>query len=81
LGDDLATYSRNGHLPTTFIDVKKVLLTFLIIASACSGEETIESLDENGLNQFFETENGPETLKSLYEKNNNAIFISNIIFL
>ena len=76
MGDDLATYSRNGHLPTTFIDVKKVLLTFLIIASACSGEETIESLDENVLNQFFETENGPETLKSLYEKNNQPMVVN-----
>ena len=76
LGDDLTTYSRNGHLPTTFIDVKKVLLIILILASACSSEETLESLDGNVLHQSFKTENGSETLKSLYEQNNQPMVVN-----
>ena len=76
LGDDLTTYSRNGHLPTTFIDVKKVLLIILILATACSSEEIIEPLDENILHQSFKTENGSETLKSLYEQNNQPMVVN-----
>ncbi|HJO40226.1 MAG TPA: TlpA disulfide reductase family protein [Acidimicrobiales bacterium] len=76
LGDDLTTYSRNGHLPTTFIDVKKVLLIILILATACSSEEIIEPLDENVLHQSFKTENGSETLKSLYEQNNQPMVVN-----
>ena len=76
LGDDLTTYSRNGHLPTTFIDVKKVLLIILILATACSSEEITEPLDENVLHQSFKTENGSETLKSLYEQNNQPMVVN-----
>ena len=76
MGDDVTAYSRNGHLPTTFIDVKKVLLIFLITAISCSGIESIEPLNENVLNQSFETENGFKTLKGIYEQNNQPMVVN-----
>ncbi|MDP6323649.1 MAG: TlpA disulfide reductase family protein [Acidimicrobiales bacterium] len=76
MGDDFATDSRNAHLPTTFIGVKKVFLIFLIIISACGSEELIETVDENVLHQSFETENGLETLRNLYEKNNQPMVVN-----
>ena len=76
LGDDVTAYSRNGHLPTTFIGVKRIFLIFLIIAISCADKETIESFDENVLNQYFETENGFETLAGIYEKTNRPMVVN-----
>jgi len=72
----LRPYGRNGHLPTTFIDVKKILLTFLIITTACSSGNIVEPLIENVLNQSFETENGFETLEGIYEENNQPMVVN-----
>lgn len=56
--------------------MKKVLLIFLITAISCSGIESIEPLDENVLNQSFETENGFKTLKDIYEQNNQPMVVN-----
>ena len=56
--------------------MKKVLLIFLITAISCSGIESIEPLDENVLNQSFETENGFKTLKGIYEQNNQPMVVN-----
>ena len=72
----LRPYGRNGHLPTTFIDVKKILLTFLIITTACSSGNIVEPPIENVLNQSFETENGFETLEGIYEENNQPMVVN-----
>tara|TARA_B110000003_G_C16536881_1_gene491096 strand:+ start:278 stop:766 length:489 start_codon:yes stop_codon:yes gene_type:complete len=56
--------------------VKKVLLILLMITTACSVKETIEPLDNNVLNQPFETNNEFETLKGVYEKNNQPMVVN-----
>ena len=72
----LRPYSRKGRLPTTFIDVKKLLLAFVLLANSCSNAEEIEFVDENVFTQTFEIENELITLKEIYEENSQPMVIN-----
>ena len=70
---NLRPYSRKGHLPTTFIGVKKLLFSFLVIAVSCGSPAKNELVNENIFNQTFETEDGAITLKEIFEENKKLL--------
>ena len=73
---NLRPYSRKGHLPTTFIGVKKLLFAFLVIAVSCGSPAKNELVNENIFNQTFETEDGAITLKEIFEENKKPMVIN-----